>query len=389
MDREPHSNPGQLMNPVPFGDPQASSTPEIYQRKPICFSPDDFPSPYSNFDSSLPNQSWTGYPNGFPQTPRQSDLFLLQNSRQSDYFSENPLHTPNISQTAQQRSGYKGKGIVDLQGGGDHRPAPSHEITTMTFTPRAQMESHLSGSYYSNNSLNAAHPKESSSVSAFSNHPIHHGTNMDCSSIYPSREFIEKNSGGSYQSMAPARTSSYDTLVPPQKKRKLKSFSETDLNDDEPLPGGYHFGLPLIAPNFPQQRKKYYVVNPSDAVTMPSKTLISKYIDFLILENEQITEISKSVSQPVDIYVTEDMYFMDTLKVKVPFPSKKFKEWVRSFYPKLRVENMRFKRMGRESGEQTGSDNRPTQQVLEDIFYFFQREAMTLEGEDSFSRGHD
>ena len=249
------------------------------------------------------------------------------------------------------------------------------------------MESHLCSNYYSNNSQNNVYPKENGSGSAVLCPLAPPLTNMDCSSIYPSREFIEKNSGSSYQSITPARVPSYDTLVPPPKKRKLKSFSETDLvNDQMPVPGRYHLGLPPIETKFGPQRQKYYVVNPSDATTMPPKTLISKYIDFLILENEQITEISKSVSQPVDIYVTEDMYFMDTLKVKVPFPSKKFMEWVSSFYPKLRLENMRFQGMGRDDTSLTGSDSRPTQQVLEDIFYFFQREAMTLEGEEGFCR---
>ena len=381
--RGSHATNGHLTNTVPFGDPQGSSTPDIYQGKPICFSPDDFPSPYSNFDAQLSNQSWPGtsnYPNTYSQNPRQSDYFL----------PENPLATPNHTPISQLRSGYKGKSIIDLQGGGDCHPVPqtrdchpipqAHDNTTMTFTPRALMESHLSSNYFAGNSQSSSQ-KQSCPSSAASEHPKRPLSTVDCSSIYPSRDFIEKTPGSSYQHAAPARVPSYEALVPPPKKRKLKSLSDTDIAPSKPEFSGYHLDLPPIENRYGPPRHKYYVVNPSDLTTMPPKTLISKYIDFLILENEQITEISKSVSQPVDIYVTEDMYFMDNLKMKVPFPSRKFMEWVRSFYPKLRIENMRFPGMGRHPSDMPkGQDRRPTQQVLEDIFYFFQRQAMNLEG---------
>lgn len=300
------------------------------------------------------------------------------NLKQPDYFlSENPLGGTNFTLTGQQRNCYHGKGIMDLPGSGDYRPAPKmHDNTTMTFTPRALMESHLSGSYFTG-SHSSSGLKQSCFTADGAPYAKPSLRNMDCSSIYPSREFIEKNSG-SYRTATPAKVPSYENLVPPPKKRKLKSLSETDIDNEKDL-SGCHLSLPPFEAPYGPPRHKYYVVNPSDATAMAPRTLIAKYIDFLILENEQITEISKSISQPVDIYVTEDMYFMDTLKHRVPFPSKKFIEWSQSFYPKLRLENMRFPGVkGKHKDIPRGEDRRPTQQVLEDIFYYFQRQVMNL-----------
>ena len=376
--RDPLGLQGHVTNNIPFGEPQGSSTPEIYQRRPICFSPDDFPSPY-HYDAPPSNQQWLGGSGTYQNSDQQ-------NSRPSDYFlPENPIGPPPMGGSfipiGQQRSSYRGKGIIDLPGGGDYRPAPQvHDNTTMTFTPRSLMESHLSSSYVPGSSQSLPCPRQSYPPLGVPTQASRSLRNMDCSSIYPSRDFIEKASGTYHKRTAtPAKIPSFENLVPPSKRRKLRSLSETDIGSDKEL-DGYHLGLPPLESNCGPPRHKYYVVNPSDAVSMAPKTLIGKYIDFLILENEQITEISKSVSQPIDIYVTEDMYFMDTLKCRVPYPSKKFMEWVRSFYPKLKLQNMRFHGMPGKHGDlPRGEDKRQTQQVLEDIFYYFQRQVMNLE----------
>ena len=341
----------------------------------------------------------------------------MQNLRQSDYFlSENPIGGSSFSSMSQQRNGYRGKGIIDLpsgsadyrpQGSGDFRPAPHiHDNTTMTFTPRSLMESHLSsnvcGASLNTSGSRQTYPPPHLSLATQSRSSLR---NMDCSSIYPSRDFIEKASGasrprdyigekapgpsqsrdfmeekasgtGHKRVATPAKIPSFENLVPLSKRRKMRSLSETDIFRDK----DGRLGLHPLEPNGGPPRHKYYVVNPSDATNMSPKALMAKYIDFLILENEQITEISKSVSQPIDIYVTEDMYFMDTLKCRVPFPSKKFMEWVRSFYPKLQLQNLKFRGMPGKSGDlPKGEDKRQTQQVLEDIFYYFQRQVMNLE----------
>ena len=339
----------------------------------------------------------------------------MQNSRQPDYFlPENPIGGSSCFPIGPQKNTYRGKGIIDLSAGsgdyrpqgsgeycppgsGDYRPAPQvHDNTTMTFTPRSLMESHLSSNNVSGASLNPSGLRQTYPPPLnVATQPRPSLRNMDCSSIYPSRDFIEKASGTSHsrdfiekapgtshkRTATPAKIPSFENLVPSAKRRKMRSLSETDIGCEKD-PDGYRLGMPRLepSPSCGPPRHKYYVVNPSDATAMSPKALMAKYIDFLILENEQITEISKSVSQPIDIYVTEDMYFMDTLKCRVPFPSKKFMEWVRSFYPKLQLQNLKFRGMPGKNGDlPRGEDKRQTQQVLEDIFYYFQRQVMNLE----------
>ena len=46
-----------------------------------------------------------------------------------------------------------------------------------------------------------------------------------------------------------------------------------------------------------------------------------RYIDYLIHENEDVTQISRAFSLPVNLYQSPDFYFMDSLKKKVCLPS--------------------------------------------------------------------
>lgn len=253
-----------------------------------------------------------------------------------------------------------------------HHSQPQHDITNITFTPRDMMQSHLSqnSKYQMKPSCNEQNISD-----------------VDYSSIYPSRDFIQRATGqknidreskqqqneNSSQRKHP-KTSKYTTdeipKVPPQKPMidgMLQKYA-TVMPKDE-MHGGKH---------------KYFVVNPSEITSMPPKSLIIKYINFLILENEQITKISRSSNPPVDIYVTEDMYFMDNLKSNAPFPSMKFIEWVANLYPRLNVFEMKFKGnypQVRREGQHLKPDPRPTQQILEDIFYCFQREVMNMENQ--------
>jgi hypothetical protein len=245
-----------------------------------------------------------------------------------------------------------------------------HEVTKMTFTPREMMEIHLSQNYrYQKKSNYGQHVSE-------------------YSSIYPSKEFIERTtnqkSGKRNQSNEIPKENQR-----PKKKSRISKYSTEDGPKVPPQMPIFDSTFQKYAPIIPRDeihasKHKYFVVNPSEITNMASKSLVTKYIDFLILENEQITEISKSTNPPVDIYVTEDMYFMDSLKFNAPFPSKKFVEWVASFYPRLNFFEMKFKGRHPQMPQQNKvmkPDSRPTQQILEDTFYFFQREAMNVESE--------
>ncbi|KAL4221577.1 hypothetical protein ACF0H5_019834 [Mactra antiquata] len=244
---------------------------------------------------------------------------------------------------------------------------PQNESTTMTFTPREMMESHLS--------QNQQFSKKNYVGPIMSD--------MDYSSIYPSREFIDRTANEPLAINENKRKHSNDNT--PRKRSRVSKYNTEDIPKVPPQ-------MPIVDHMFQKYppvlrrdennfagKHKYFVVNPSDITNMSPKTLLTKYIDFLIVENEQITEISKSTNPPVDIYVTEDMYFMDSLKFHVPFPSRKFVEWVANFYPRLNFNNMKFKGRRPElpkDGGRVQVDNRPTQQILEDTFYFFQGIAM-------------
>lgn len=271
----------------------------------------------------------------------------------------------------------------------------SGEITKTTFTSREHMEMHLS------DNLKNKHSRHIGSGLS----------DVDYSSIYPSRDFIERATclvpeprsemfqrhrcGGTLQAMDLKQKQSDSSNVyrhlqeccRPPKKRRISKYNTDDIRVPPQTPmfdDMLHKYTPTGNRDEAQgSRHKYFVVNPSDVTNMPSNTLITKYIDFLIGENEQITEISKSVNPPVDIYVTEDMYFMDSLKFQVPFPSRKFVEWVSSFYPRLNFFEMKFKGHQPSLHNRTTmlkTDHRPTQQILEDTFYYFQRELMNMKG---------
>ena len=262
------------------------------------------------------------------------------------------------------------------------------EVTKTTFTSREHMEMHLS------TKLKYKCGKQSIG------HPL---SQAEYSSIYPSRDFIERTTRPMSEEQPqvevyPRNVQSHNRSLEdahrynpnhdscrPIKKRRISKYSTDDIKVPPQMPlfddMMQKYAQTATREEAHGSRHKYFVVNPSEITNMPPKALITKYIDFLIVENEQITDISKSVNPPVDIYVTEDMYFMDSLKYQVPWPSKKLVEWVSNFYPKLNFFSMKFK--GKYptvpmKGSLMKADPRPTQQILEDTFYYFQRELMNL-----------
>ncbi|XP_045163024.2 uncharacterized protein LOC123527557 [Mercenaria mercenaria] len=401
-----------------FGDPRASSTPQTYKRHRPVEAPQDYQTSVTYNDVHLHGGRWSSQKSPMieqhpdPESPfppaRQKNTAVEYHDKkphesyqtglaergqysqrtpkqQSDMSPSNEgrnfLNMPQFQHTPVRECGSSGgnQHVQDtdqynaFKSPSSHNSSygqPQHEVTKMTFTPREMMETHLSQNY--------RYQKKSS-----------YGQHVsDYSSIYPSREFIEKATSQKNVKREQNNRVLQETLHP-KKRARTSKYSTDDVPKVPPQMPIFDSMFQKYAPIIPRDeihggKHKYFVVNPSEITNMASRSLITKYIDFLILENEQITEISKSTNPPVDIYVTEDMYFMDSIKFNAPFPSKKFVEWVASFYPRLNFFEMKFKgkhpKMPQE-GKSVKPDTRPTQQILEDTFYFFQREAMNLESQ--------
>ena len=137
----------------------------------------------------------------------------------------------------------------------------------------------------------------------------------------------------------------------------------------------------------PEEKDNFYIaispeINPSDVRSIDHKGLISKYIDYLLVENEHITEMSKSVSIPIENCVMDDPYLMDIVRVKIPFPTPKYLQWLTAYYPTIQVdwpairkELAAFNGTGGKKPKRTYFvDRRPCHILLGESFYFFQRE---------------
>lgn len=137
----------------------------------------------------------------------------------------------------------------------------------------------------------------------------------------------------------------------------------------------------------PEDKDNFYMaispeINPAEVRSIDHKGLISKYIDYLLIENEHITEMSKSVSIPIENCVMDDPYLMDIVRVKIPFPTPKYLQWLSAYYPSIQVdwpairkELATFNGLGGRKPKRTYfMDRRPCHILLGESFYFFQRE---------------
>ncbi|XP_060083140.1 uncharacterized protein LOC132562415 [Ylistrum balloti] len=122
-------------------------------------------------------------------------------------------------------------------------------------------------------------------------------------------------------------------------------------------------------------------VNADEVRDIGHKGLIAKYIDYLIVENEQITEMSKAVSIPIEHCVMDDPYLMDIIRVKIPFPTLKYYQWLRTYYPTIQIDwlalnhqMLQFQPVGDCRPHHYILDKRPPPVLLGESFYFFQRE---------------
>ncbi|XP_062597319.1 uncharacterized protein LOC134258757 [Saccostrea cucullata] len=137
----------------------------------------------------------------------------------------------------------------------------------------------------------------------------------------------------------------------------------------------------------PDDKDTFYMavspeVNPAEVRSIDHKGLISKYIDYLLIENEHITEMSKSVSIPIENCVMDDPYLMDIVRVKIPFPTPKYLQWLSSYYPTIQVDWPAIRKElaayngvgGRKPKRTYFVDRRPCHILLGESFYYFQRE---------------
>lgn len=136
----------------------------------------------------------------------------------------------------------------------------------------------------------------------------------------------------------------------------------------------------------PDDKDTFYMaispeVNPAEVRSIDHKGLVAKYIDYLLIENEHITEMSKSVSIPIENCVMDDPYLMDIVRVKIPFPTPKYLQWLSSYYPTIQVdwpairkELAGYNGVGGRKQRTYFVDRRPCHILLGESFYFFQRE---------------
>nr|KAG5692454.1 hypothetical protein BaRGS_010164 [Batillaria attramentaria] len=123
----------------------------------------------------------------------------------------------------------------------------------------------------------------------------------------------------------------------------------------------------------------------SNVHTLKPGHIIAWYIDYLIHENEDRTQISRAFTLPVNLFHTDDFYFLDSLRKKVRFPSQKFLAWMQRHLPSLNAHAIDF-REGRPAGDANPGSldsgvgcyadwswhNKTKRDIIHDVFFFFQ-----------------
>ncbi|XP_064610689.1 uncharacterized protein LOC135474927 [Liolophura sinensis] len=66
-----------------------------------------------------------------------------------------------------------------------------------------------------------------------------------------------------------------------------------------------------------------------------TKFLVSTYIDYLVEENERITDMSKAFTPPTYLFLEEEQYVLQAHKEEVPFPSNRFSRWIKQYFPQV------------------------------------------------------
>ncbi|XP_059143583.1 uncharacterized protein LOC131930936 isoform X2 [Physella acuta] len=126
-----------------------------------------------------------------------------------------------------------------------------------------------------------------------------------------------------------------------------------------------------------------YPATSANVHTLKASHIVSWYIDYLIHENEHLTQISRAFSLPVNLFHSDDFYFMDSLKKKVHFPSLKFLSWMQQNLPSINVNAIDFHE-GRPPALSTWNQdwfwqNKSRRDIIHDVFFYFQHRRVTCE----------
>ncbi|CAL1533554.1 unnamed protein product [Lymnaea stagnalis] len=126
-----------------------------------------------------------------------------------------------------------------------------------------------------------------------------------------------------------------------------------------------------------------YPATSANVHTLKASHIVSWYIDYLIHENEHLTQISRAFSLPVNLFHSDDFYFMDSLKKKVHFPSLKFLSWMQQNLPSINVNAIDFHE-GRPPVMSTWNQdwfwqNKSRRDIIHDVFFYFQHRRVTCE----------
>lgn len=89
--------------------------------------------------------------------------------------------------------------------------------------------------------------------------------------------------------------------------------------------------------------KDIFPVAAGNIHSVKASHIVSWYIDYLIHENEHLTQISQAFSLPVNLFHSDDFYFMESLKKKVHFPSIKFLTWMQQHLPSININTVDFR----------------------------------------------
>ncbi|ESO99394.1 hypothetical protein LOTGIDRAFT_231058 [Lottia gigantea] len=114
----------------------------------------------------------------------------------------------------------------------------------------------------------------------------------------------------------------------------------------------------------------------SNVHTLQPKHIISWYIDYLIAENEDITEMSKSFTMPGNIFACDDFYYMEVLQKPVNFPTSKFIHWMNRNFPSINLNALEFLQKDRQMIQPYDLrefwKSKSSHEIIKEVFYHFQ-----------------
>ena len=159
----------------------------------------------------------------------------------------------------------------------------------------------------------------------------------------------------------------------PGGKGTKRSHSNTDNNSSTPSSAKKACEIP------PEEDSKGYVNYQiaSTIHTLKPRHIVSWYIDFLIKENENITDMSHSYSIPAGIFDDRDFYFMDSFLKRTTFPTKKFANWMQANFPSINIDAIDFSEGRRKTqnyivDEAKYWSERTQADIINEVFYHFQ-----------------